>query len=128
MSPDREKHFRASLAEKSPSELVQTAVDLQNVVDKLNAEREGWDSSAKNLKRQLDAIQREPSGSPEELEMANKEINSLKLTCAGFRRQVDSLHEEIEELKSGEEIRELKDRCDRLQQLNEKLQEKLLAT
>lgn len=108
MTPEREANMRTQLSELSPEKMVDTCVDMQSVIDGHVSAKTGYTSSINQMSRQIPALQARIA----ELEAAE-----------GDTSQVDSA--EFEALREAHDKLEL--RCGELQELNEKLQHKLLG-
>lgn len=98
MTPEQEKNMRAQIAELPTSELIDLAIELQTTVDTHYHEKTGLRDSIKQLQRQNEALQVAGQESPEIAEASAKEMAALEK------------------------------RCQDLQELNEGLQKKLLAS
>ena len=108
MTPDQESNMRAELADYSKTEFTDLAIRLQKTIDVHVAEKRGRESSDNALAIQVGALQEEVARLEAELEGS-----------AGID------NEQVEQLRAENE--QLRERLDRLQGLNEKLQEKLVS-
>ncbi len=103
--------MRAQLADYTKTEFVDLAISLQEVIEGLNSEKRSMQASIDAMSQQLPALRAAledyesapVAANPEEIEAKNQQIAMLQQHNA-----------------------DLQDRCDKLQALNEKFQEKLL--
>ncbi|MDH3466213.1 MAG: hypothetical protein OES26_09945 [Gammaproteobacteria bacterium] len=110
MTPDAEKSMRAQLADYGKGEMIDLAISLQEVIDDHVSEKRAMQNSIDAMSQQLPALRAElekhegsVQSNPEEIEAKNQQIAMLK-----------------------QHSKDLQEKCDKLQALNEKYQEKLL--
>ena len=108
MTPEREKNMRLNLADLTQEQLSDTCVQLQDVIDNHVNEKAGMKQQVTALGTQVPALQNKIADLEEKLG------DSTTVGTAEF----DALRQENAQLS---------ERVERLQKLNEGLQEKLLG-
>jgi len=107
MSPDQEDRMRSMLREYDTEQLINTAVEIQQVCDTHVAEKGGFTSQISMLNRQNEALR-----------AANEQLEAETGDPTADPEELENLKHQVTELQA---------RVDKLTNLNEKLQEKLVS-